>query len=62
MTLRIFEVSADGIATVVPKDEPRREGPPPPQGPERWAGSTEWDKLRARIQQQEPPVTTRRRR
>jgi len=62
MALRIFEVSADGVATPVSKDEVRQDPPPPPNRPERWAGSSEWDKLRARIRQQEPHIDPRRRR
>jgi len=64
MTLRIFEVSTDGIAKAVPLDAERRESPPPPspppspppKGPERWTGSSEWDSLRARLKEQEPKV------
>jgi hypothetical protein len=62
MALRIFEVSTDGVATAVSKDEVRKDPPPPPNRPERWAGSTEWDKLRARIRQQEPRIEAQRRR
>jgi hypothetical protein len=63
MTLRIFEVSADGVATPVAKGDdikgdlrpataaaPRVTTPPPAAPPERWSGSTEWDRLRARLQ------------
>jgi hypothetical protein len=72
MTLRIFEVSTDGTATPVPRDGDRRESAPPPptlpptlpppSGPERWTGSAEWDKLRARLKEQEPQVEPPRRR
>jgi hypothetical protein len=74
MTLRIFEVSADGVAVAVPKDKTDREvppqsaavaapaAPPVPTGPERWAGSNEWDKLRSRLRETEQPRPEPRRR
>lgn len=76
MTLRIFEVSSDGVAVAVPKDKTDREippqpvgvapvAPPPPPvpaGPERFAGANEWDKLRSRLREAEPRPEPRRRR
>jgi hypothetical protein len=74
MTLRIFEVSSDGVAVpVAKKTNIDREIPPPPAaaapvtppvpaGPERWSGSSEWDKLRSRLREAEPPPEPRRRR
>ena len=69
MTLRIFQVSSDGVAVAVPKDgdreiPPPTPPPPAPPGPERWTGSSEWDKLRSRLREAEPRVdpSTRRRR
>ena len=71
MTLRIFEVSTDGVAVAVPKTKdheipapPKASPPPPPAAPERWTGSSEWDKLRSRLREAEPRVEppTRRRR
>ena len=74
MTLRIFQVSTDGVAVAVSSGETDREIPPPkaahkppspaPAGPERWTGASEWDKLRSRLREAEPRVEpqTRRRR
>ena len=74
MTLRIFQVSTDGVAVAVEKKETDREIPPPrpssaaarpaPAAPERWTGSSEWDRLRSRLRETEPRVEphTRRRR
>ena len=75
MTLRIFEVSTDGIAKAVALESERREAASPrvppaepqpsqPSRPERWTGSSEWDQLRARLKEQEPkmePPARRRR-
>jgi hypothetical protein len=66
MTLRIFEVSSDGVAKAVPKDEVRREPPPPAATPQLAAeepspGATEWDKLRTRLQQEPQGDAGRRR-
>lgn len=69
MTLRIFEVSADGVAVAVPKNKDRETPapaptPPPaaPAGPERWTGSHEWDKLRSRLRDTEPSMEPQSRR
>ena len=73
MTLRIFEVSSDGVAVAVSKEKEQaqdRELPAQaktstaPARPERWAGSSEWDELRSRLREAEPRVEppTRRRR
>ena len=74
MTLRIFEVTSDGVAIAVPKDKTDREIPPPAAaaaptpplpvsaGPERWTGSNEWDRLRSRLRETEPRPEPRRRR
>jgi hypothetical protein len=63
MTLRIFQVSTDGVAQAVPLGAERHEPsaptplpPAPPKGPERWTGSSEWDSLRARLKEQEPKI------
>ena len=63
MTLRIFEVSTDGVAKAVPKDEVRQEtqpAAPQPAGPEHWAEATEWEKLRVRLSK-DPQSDVRRR-
>jgi len=79
MTLRIFQVSTDGVAVAVEKNGTDREIPPPrpsaaapatvatpaaAAAPERWTGSSEWDRLRSRLRETEPSVEphTRRRR
>jgi hypothetical protein len=71
MTLRIFQVTNDGVAIAVPQDAvgsqpdvaqsgpavvpplPHLPGQKPPEPP---GGSTEWERLRARLQQEPPRV------
>lgn len=77
MTLRIFQVTSDGVAIPVTGRETDREiaAPKPtpsaapkvttsaaPAAPERWTGSSEWDKLRSRLREAEPRVEPQSRR